>query len=613
MLSDKLQDLIKNLPHQPGVYLMKDVDKKVIYVGKAISLKNRVKQYFQSTKNMDAKVRAMVSHIDEFEYIVTDSEMEALILENNLIKEYKPQYNILLRDDKTYPYIKVTLNEYFPRVLKVRKVEKDKAKYFGPYTNVYIVNETLDAIKEIYPIRTCIRDIKRSIQKKERPCLNLYIKKCIGPCTGKVDEAEYMAMIYEIIDFLSGKSEDLITVLEDKMKIAAKNQEYEEAAVIRDKISSMKGMLERQKIVSTSTIDQDFIGVAKEEDLSCVQVFFVRGGKVVGREDFIFDKSRNASNEEIISAFIKQFYMSVNYVPKELIVDTDFEDMQIMSDWLSDKKGQRVQIKSPLKGDKKHLLDLVRKNAYETIKQKSNIKMAKLERTVGVMKELQDFLQLDTVPVKVEAYDISNIQGVDSVGAQVVFINGEKAKKLYRRYKIKSVDGPNDYASLEEIIRRRLAHEDHPDVILMDGGKGQVSVAKKVISKLGLNIPVLGMYKDAKHKTAGLTTETEAIELSKHSLMYRFISNVQEEVHRFAISYHRSLRDKGLEKSELDEIIGIGKKRKMALISSFKTIQRLKEASVEELIAVEGMNIKAAKAVHDHFRKGEDHDGADAN
>ncbi len=608
MLSDKLKDLIKNLPHQPGVYLMKDKAKKVIYVGKAISLKNRVRQYFQSKKNMDAKVRAMVSHIDEFEYIVTDSEMEALILENNLIKEYKPQYNILLRDDKTYPYIKVTLNEYFPRVLKVRKVEKDKAKYFGPYTNAFIVNETLEVIKEIYPIRTCTRDIKRSIEKKERPCLNLYIKKCVGPCTGKVDEAEYMKMIYEIIDFLSGKSEDMISILEEKMRQAAKNLDFEEAATLRDKISSMKGMLERQKIVSASTIDQDYIAVAKEEDLSCIQVFFVRGGKVVGRENFIFDKSRNSQAEEIISSFIKQFYMSVNYVPKELVVDTDFEDMQIMSDWLSSKKGQKVQITLPQKGDKKHLLDLVRKNAFETIKQKSNLKMAKLERTVGVMKELQEFLQLDEMPVRVEAFDISNIQGVDSVGAQVVFLNGEKAKKLYRRYKIKSVDGPNDYASMEEIIRRRLKHPDLPDLILMDGGKGQVSVAKKVIAEEGLSIPVLGMYKDSKHKTLGLTTENQAVELSKHSLIYRFIASVQEEVHRFAISYHRSLRDKGMEKSELDEISGIGKTRKMALISEFKTIERLKNATLEELASVEGMNKKSAQAVFEHFRKGQKSD-----
>ena len=392
------------------------------------------------------------------------------------------------------------------------------------------------------------------------------------------------------------------------MRQAAKNLDFEEAATLRDKISSMKGMLERQKIVSASTIDQDYIAVAKEEDLSCIQVFFVRGGKVVGRENFIFDKSRNSQAEEIISSFIKQFYMSVNYVPKELVVDTDFEDMKIMSDWLSSKKGQKVQITVPQKGDKKHLLDLVRKNAFETIKQKSNLKMAKLERTVGVMKELQEFLQLDEMPVRVEAFDISNIQGVDSVGAQVVFVNGEKAKKLYRRYKIKSVDGPNDYASMEEIIRRRLKHPDLPDLILMDGGKGQVSVAKKVIAEEGLSIPVLGMYKDSRHKTLGLTTESQAVELSKHSLIYRFIASVQEEVHRFAISYHRSLRDKGMEKSELDEISGIGKTRKMALISEFKTIERLKNATLEELASVEGMNKKSAQAVFEHFRKGQKSD-----
>ncbi len=604
MLSDKLKDLIKNLPNQSGVYLMKDENNKVIYVGKAVSLKNRVRQYFQSKKNMDAKVRAMVSHIEEFEYIVTDSEMEALILENNLIKEYKPPYNILLRDDKTYPYIKVTLNEYFPRVLKVRKVEKDKAKYFGPYTNVFIVNETLEAMKELYPIRTCSRDIKRSIEKKERPCLNFYINKCSGPCTGKVDESEYMKMVYEIIDFLSGKSEDIIGMLEEKMKLSAKKLDFEDAAIFRDKIISMKEMLERQKIVSTSTIDQDYIAIAKEEELSCIQVFFVRGGKVVGRENFMFDKSKNSHEEEIISSFIKQFYMSVNYVPKELVVDMEFEDMHIMSKWLSDKKGQKVQVRVPQKGDKKHLLDLVRKNAFETIKQKSNLKIAKLERTVGVMKELQEFFQLKDIPVRVEAFDISNIQGVDSVGAQVVFINGEKSKKLYRRYKIKSVDGPNDYASMEEIIRRRLRHPDLPDLILMDGGKGQVSVAKKVIADEGLSIPVLGMYKDSKHKTLGLTTESQTVELSKHSLIYRFISGVQEEVHRFAISYHRSLRDKNMQKSELDEISGIGKTRKMALISEFKTIERLKNATLEELTAVEGMNKKSAQAVFEHFGKG---------
>ena len=605
MKSEKLKDLIKNLPDMPGVYLMKNKDEKVIYVGKAISLKNRVKQYFQSSRNMDAKVRAMVSHIDEFEYIVTDSEMEALILENNLIKEYKPQYNILLRDDKTYPYIKVTLKEYFPRVIKVRKVEKDGAKYFGPYTNAFTVNETLDAIREIFPIRTCKRDIKKSIERRERPCLNLYIKKCVGPCTGKVDEKAYMEMIDEIIDFLGGKNTELIEKMKQRMIDYSGKFEFKEAARIRDRIKNIESMFEKQKIVYVSDIDQDFIGMAREEDLSCIQVFFVRNGKVVGREHFFFENTKDSSSEEIISSFIKQFYINVNFVPKEILVDTEFEDMKVMSEWLTEKKSQRVDIRVPIKGAKKKLLELVEKNAIETIRQKSNIKIAKLERTVGVMKELQEFLNLEKLPKRIEAFDISNIQGVDSVGGQVVFIDGEKAKKEYRRYKVKSVEGPNDYASLEEILRRRLKHENHPDLILMDGGKGQVSVAKKVLKEEGLDIPVLGMYKDNRHRTLGITTDKVETELSKHSLIYKFIASVQEEVHRFAISYHRSLRQKALEKSELDEIKGIGKKRKMALISHFKSINKIKNATIDELTLVEGMDKKSANAVFSHFREDE--------
>lgn len=605
MKSEKLKDLIKNLPDMPGVYLMKNKDEKVIYVGKAISLKNRVKQYFQSSRNMDAKVRAMVSHIDEFEYIVTDSEMEALILENNLVKEYKPQYNILLRDDKTYPYIKVTLKEYFPRVIKVRKVEKDGAKYFGPYTNAFTVNETLDAIREIFPIRTCKRDIKKSIERRERPCLNLYIKKCVGPCTGKVDEKAYMEMIDEIIDFLGGKNTELIEKMKQRMMDYSGKFEFEEAARIRDRIKNIESMFEKQKIVYVSDIDQDFIGMAREEDLSCIQVFFVRNGKVVGREHFFFENTKDSSSEEIISSFIKQFYINVNFVPKEILVDTEFEDMKVMSEWLTEKKSQRVDIRVPIKGAKKKLLELVEKNAIETIRQKSNIKIAKLERTVGVMKELQEFLNLEKLPKRIEAFDISNIQGVDSVGGQVVFIDGEKAKKEYRRYKVKSVEGPNDYASLEEILRRRLKHENHPDLILMDGGKGQVSVAKKVLKEEGLDIPVLGMYKDNRHRTLGITTDKVETELSKHSLIYKFIASVQEEVHRFAISYHRSLRQKALEKSELDEIKGIGKKRKMALISHFKSINKIKNATIDELTLVEGMDKKSANAVFSHFREDE--------
>lgn len=609
MLSENLKDLIKNLPEKPGVYLMKNQRGEVIYVGKAVVLKNRVKQYFQSSRNMDAKVRAMVSHIEEFETIVTDTEMEALILENNLIKEYKPPYNILLRDDKTYPYLKVTLNEYFPRVIKVRKVEKDKAKYFGPYTNVFMVNESLETIRDTFKIRTCKRDMRRSQQRsregKERPCLEYYIGRCMAPCIEKITEEKYMEMIEEILDFLSGKSNLLVETLREKMKKASAQLAFEEAAQIRDRIVNLEAVLERQKIVSSVTADQDILAVAKEDALACIFLFFVRGGKVVGKESFFFDKVGDTAEEEILSSFIKQFYMGVNFVPREILMDREFEDRAIMEEWLRHKKGAAVTIKLPKQGEKRKLLELVQKNACESLQQKRNLKLAKLERTVGVMKQLQEFLHLESPPSKIEAYDISNIQGVDSVGGQVVFIDGVKSPKHYRRYRIKTVEGANDYASMEEILRRRLRHGDLPDLILMDGGKGQVSSALKAMREENISIPVFGMYKDDRHRSCGLTTESEAMELSKDSLIYKFIASVQDEVHRFAISYHRSLREKGLYKSELDEISGIGKKRKMSLLTHFKSIHRIREASVEELMQAEGISRSVAQHIYEHFRKGE--------
>lgn len=612
MINEKLSDLIKHLPERPGVYLMKNFQSEVIYVGKAVSLKNRVRQYFQSSKNMDAKVRAMVSHIDEFEYIVTDTEMEALILENNLIKEYKPPYNILLRDDKTYPYIKVTMNEYFPRVVKVRKIDRDGAKYFGPYTNVFMVNESLETIRDTFKIRTCKRDIRRSQKKyregKERPCLEYYIGRCTAPCIEKVSEEHYMEMIDEIVDFLSGKRNLLIDNLRQKMFKASQEMNYEEAAVFRDRILNLEAVLEKQKIDSVTSGDQDIIAIETEEAMACIFMFFVRNGKVVGKESFIFEKTGDALPEEILSSFIKQFYIGTNFVPKEILADREFEDLELMQQWLREKRGANVIIRIPKQGDKKKLLELVKKNAEEVLLQKKNLHLAKLNRTVGVMRELQEFLNLDQLPSKIEAYDISNIQGVDSVGGQVVFIDGIKSPKHYRRYKIKSVDGSNDYASMEEIIRRRVRHGDLPDLILMDGGKGQVGSALKVLREEKLDIPVLGMYKDDRHRTHGLTTETETIELSRHSLLYQFIASVQEEVHRFAISYHRSLRDKGMYRSQLDEIAGIGQKRKMALLSYFKSVNRIKEADVRELAEVEGMNSSVAQKVYDYFRGEEKND-----
>ena len=452
-----IQEHLKQLPAEPGVYLMKDKFDNIIYVGKAKILKNRVRQYFQSSKNHSSKVKSMVKNIDKFEYIITDSELEALILECNLIKKYKPKYNVLLRDDKTYPYIKVTTNEDFPRVLKVRKVIKDKAKYFGPYTNTTAVNDTLDIIKNIYPIRTCNIDIERAIKTNMRPCLNLHIKRCVGPCTGNVTKEEYNKMIEEIILFLSGKEEKLIDILKEKMNKCAMDFNFEEAAIYRDKIKSLEDMMEKQKIdTSTSDLNQDVIAMARAHDEACVQVFFVRNGKIVGREHFILEGVMDSTRESILGSFVKQFYMEQEYVPKEIIIEDEIEDSFILSEWLSSKKGQKVTIRVPQKGEKKSLIEMVRKNAIEYLEKFSDMNKRKYEKSIGALEELKQILNLDNIPKRIESFDISNIQGVDSIGSMVVFTNGKKDKKEYRRYKIKTVIGPNDYDSMAEIVERRL-------------------------------------------------------------------------------------------------------------------------------------------------------------
>ena len=432
-----IQEHLKQLPAEPGVYLMKDKFDNIIYVGKAKILKNRVRQYFQSSKNHSSKVKSMVKNIDKFEYIITDSELEALILECNLIKKYKPKYNVLLRDDKTYPYIKVTTNEDFPRVLKVRKVIKDKAKYFGPYTNTTAVNDTLDIIKNIYPIRTCNIDIERAIKTNMRPCLNLHIKRCVGPCTGNVTKEEYNKMIEEIILFLSGKEEKLIDILKEKMNKCAMDFNFEEAAIYRDKIKSLEDMMEKQKIdTSTSDLNQDVIAMARAHDEACVQVFFVRNGKIVGREHFILEGVMDSTRESILGSFVKQFYMEQEYVPKEIIIEDEIEDSFILSEWLSSKKGQKVTIRVPQKGEKKSLIEMVRKNAIEYLEKFSDMNKRKYEKSIGALEELKQILNLDNIPKRIESFDISNIQGVDSIGSMVVFTNGKKDKKEYRRYKI---------------------------------------------------------------------------------------------------------------------------------------------------------------------------------
>ncbi|EFM39088.1 excinuclease ABC, C subunit [[Eubacterium] yurii subsp. margaretiae ATCC 43715] len=600
-ITEKIKSLISKLPHSSGVYLMKNKNNEIIYVGKAVSLRNRVRQYFQSQNNMQEKVKAMVSHIEEFEYIVTDSEMEALILENNLIKEYKPPYNILLRDDKTYPYIKITLNEDYPRVLKTRKVEKDGAKYFGPYSNAFIVNDIIDLIHSTFKLRTCSRNIQKSIEKKERPCLSYYINICNGPCLGIVDKNEYDNTIVEVINFLESKSDVVIESLRQKMYDASKKLDYEKAMMYRDKINGMQEMLEKQKIVSTNSfMDKDFLAVEQGDDIYCVFIFFVRGGKVVGTENFIFDIDFNKDESEVLSSFVKQYYINSAYIPKEIYVSHEFEDMDVLAQLLSKKKESKVSVKLPIKGDKKDMIQLVKKNAAETISRKEAVDKTKKDNMDLIMKQLKDILSLKTEIHKIESYDISNIQGVDSVGGQVVFVDGKKAPKLYRRYKVKTVVGPDDYSSLEEILSRRIKHEDLPDLILLDGGKGQVSVIRKLFEREKISIPVFGMYKDDKHTTMGLCSDMDLFELNRHSKLYKFIASIQEEVHRFAIDYHRSLRNKKISFSKLDNIKGIGEKRKKTLLSHFKSINNIKNASIEELEKV--VDKKSALSIYEYFK-----------
>ena len=601
-----IKEQLKKLPGEPGVYLMKDENDKIIYVGKAISLKNRVRQYFQSSKNHSSKVKSMVKNIKSFEYIITDSELEALILECNLIKKYRPKYNVLLRDDKTYPYIKVTVNEDYPRVLKVRRVLKDKAKYFGPYTNVEAVNDTLDVIRNIYPIRTCNIDIDRAIKNKMRPCLNYHIKRCIGPCTGHISKVEYDKMIEEILLFLSGKEEKLIEILKEKMNKCSMEFNFEEAAIYRDKILNLQEMMQKQKIdVSTDNVNQDIIAMAYNDEEACVQSFFIRHGKVVGREHFILEGTKDSSKEAILSSFVKQFYMNAEYIPKEIIIESEIEDQVVLEEWLSNIKGQKVFIRIPQKGDKKSLIAMVKKNAMEYLEKFSSLNKRKYEKSEGALIELAEVIGLEEAPRRIESYDISNIQGVDSIGAMVVFTNGLKDKKEYRRYKIKTVEGPNDYDSMAEILERRLQKGDFPDLILLDGGKGQVSAVQKVFDKYNIDIPLWGMYKDDRHRTKGLICATKEIELDRTSNLYRFVASIQEEVHNYAISYHRSLRNKSLTKSTLDDIPGVGEKRKKALLSHFKNIEEIKNASIEELSEIDGLNKRVAQNIYDYFRKGE--------
>ncbi len=595
---------LKTLPDSPGVYIMKDKYDNVIYVGKAVSLKNRVRQYFQSSKNHADKVKSMVKNISSFEYIMTDSELEALILECNLIKKYKPKYNVLLRDDKTYPYIKVTVNESYPRVIKTRRILKDGAKYFGPYSNVSAVNDTLEAIRNIYQLRTCNIDIDKAIRQGNRPCLNYHIKRCTGPCTGRVDRAEYMDMVNEITLFLSGKQENLINTMTQRMKYYSDNLMFEEAAKFRDKISSLNDVIEKQKISNVqNNSDQDVIAMSNTEDEACVQVFFIRNGKISGRENFMLEGVQGSDREVILGSFIKQFYMSQEYIPKELIVEESFMDLEIVTEMLSSKRGTNVSIRVPQKGEKRALILMVRKNADEYLTKFGDLKKRKYEKSLGALEELKELLGLDSMLNRIEAYDISNIQGVDSIGTMVVYTNGLKDKKEYRRFKIKTVEGADDYASMAEILDRRLKHGNLPDLILLDGGKGQVSAVKKVLDENGEDIPLWGMYKDNRHRTKGLVNSEMEIELDNTSGIYRFVASIQEEVHNYSVSYHRSLRDKKMTKSALDDISGVGPKKKKALMEKFGDIDSIKNSKVEDLVSIKGINEELAKSILKHLKK----------
>ena len=598
------------LPENPGVYLMKDKTDAVIYVGKAKNLRNRVRQYFGSYGKSTRKVESMVKNISDFEYIIVGNEVESLILESNLIKELSPKYNILLRDDKQYPYIKVTVKDRFPKVEKTRRIIKDGAKYFGPYPNVMAVNDAITVFEKRYMIRDC----KLNLNKKPlsfKPCLNFFIKKCMGPCKGDVTEEEYQPMIDDILNFLSG-DDTLINSLEKEMLDASKGLNFEKAAELRDMMNSLIALQEKQLMDNVNTDNRDIIAFARGMDSVVVQIFFIRLGKIVGREHFLIEDPYGATDEEIISDFMKQFYMGAAFVPKEILTESMPEDSEILEEFLSEKAGKKVKISVPQKGEKSHLMSLVRKNALDMVSKYQDSYESKMKSNLIALEKLQEALNLKKIPKRIECYDISNISGVESVGSMVVFENGDAKKSDYRKFRIKTVVGPDDYASLKEVLERRFkrAKEDQkgsftllPDLILMDGGKGQVGIAKQVMEEMGIEIEVAGLVKDDFHTTRAIIYENREIPLEIRGGLYRLLYKIQEEAHRFAIGYHRSLHSKTAFKSELDDIEGIGKIRKQNLMKHFKTIDKIKEATIDELMEVPSMNRTSAEELYNHWRK----------
>ena len=618
-----IEEELKKLPAKPGVYLMHDEKDEIIYVGKAISLKNRVRQYFQSSRNKGAKIEQMVTHITRFEYIVTDSELEALVLECNLIKEHRPKYNTMLKDDKTYPFIKVTVNEPYPRVLFSRTMKKDKAKYFGPYTSSTAVKDVIELVRKIYMVRSCNRNLPRDCGK-DRPCLYYHMKQCTAPCQGNVSEEAYKQNIGQVLHFLNGNFQETIDQLTEKMMAASEDMRFEDAAGYRDLINSIRRIGERQKITTYGEEDRDIIAVAMDEseDLreqdAVVQVFFMRGGRLIGRDHFFLRVARGDTKAQVLSSFLKQFYAGTPFIPAEIMMQTEIEDGEIIEDWLTARRKQRVHIRVPKKGTKEKLVELAKENAWMVLsKDRERIKREE-GRTIGAVKEIEDWLGLKDI-VRMEAYDISNISGFESVGSMVVYEKGKPKRSDYRKFKIKWVQGPNDYASMEEVLTRRFTHESKgeydsfsilPDLILMDGGRGQVNIARKVLGELGIDIPVCGMVKDDNHRTRGVYFNNVEIPIDTSGEGFHLVTRIQDEAHRFAIEYHRSLRSKEQVHSVLDDIPGIGETRRKALMRRFRSVENIRDASVEELSQTESMNVQSAEAVYQFFHRAPNHTNA---
>ena len=611
-----IEEELKKLPAKPGVYIMHGEKDEIIYVGKAISLKNRVRQYFQSSRNKGAKIERMVTHITRFEYIITDSELEALVLECNLIKEHRPKYNTMLKDDKSYPFIKVTVNEPYPRVLFARRMKKDKARYFGPYTSGGAVKDVIELVRKLYQVRSCNRNLPRDTGK-DRPCLYYHMKQCKAPCQGYISQEEYRKNINKVIKFLNGDFQDTISELMEKMQKASEEMRYEDAMEYRDLIRSIEKIGERQKITGYGQEDRDIIAVAMDEseDLrdqdAVVQVFFIRDGKLIGRDHFYLRVAKGDTKSQVLSSFLKQFYAGTPFIPSEIMLQSEIEDAEIIEEWLTTRRKQKVHIRVPKKGTKEKLVELALENARMVLsKDRERIKREE-GRTIGAVHEVEEWLGLKNV-VRMEAYDISNISGFESVGSMVVYEKGRPKRSDYRKFKIKWVQGPNDYASMEEVLTRRFTHESNgefdsfarlPDLILMEGGRGQVNIALKVLNDLGIRIPVCGMVKDDHHRTRGLYFNNVEIPIDTSSEGFRLITRIQDEAHRFAIEYHRSLRSKEQVHSILDDIPGIGDTRRKALLRKFKSVENIRDASEEELAQTESMNTGSARQVYEFFHK----------